>query len=72
MSSGSRDSGGGLVRRPLRFTLTRMGRHKTITDDDVLRIARDHFRAHGHTATTRQIAESAGVSESDAVCLPGR
>jgi AcrR family transcriptional regulator len=40
-----------------------MGRHKTISDDEVLGIARDLFRARGHTATTRQIAEAAGISE---------
>jgi AcrR family transcriptional regulator len=41
-----------------------MGRHKTISDDDVLRIARDIFQHHGHTATTRQIAQAAGISEA--------
>jgi AcrR family transcriptional regulator len=41
-----------------------MGRHKTISDDDVLRVARDVFRAHGHTATTRQVAQAAGISEA--------
>lgn len=41
-----------------------MGRHKTISDDAVLRIARDVFRTHGHTATTRQIADAAGISEA--------
>jgi AcrR family transcriptional regulator len=40
-----------------------MGRHKTISDADVLDIARDVFRARGHGATTRQIAEAAGISE---------
>ena len=35
-----------------------MGRHKTIADADVLRIARDVFTHHGHTATTRQVAEA--------------
>src|ERR1700680_996918 len=40
-----------------------MGRHKTISDDEVLRTARDLFRARGHAATTRQIAEAAGISE---------
>jgi AcrR family transcriptional regulator len=41
-----------------------MGRHKTISDDDVLRVAREVFRAQGHTATTREIAEAAGISEA--------
>ncbi len=41
-----------------------MGRHKTITDDEVLRVARELFRAQGHTATTRAIAEAAGISEA--------
>jgi AcrR family transcriptional regulator len=41
-----------------------MGRHKTISDHEVLGIARDVFRQQGHTATTRQIAEAAGISEA--------
>jgi AcrR family transcriptional regulator len=41
-----------------------MGRQKTITDDEVLRVARDIFLAHGHTATTREIAQAAGISEA--------
>jgi AcrR family transcriptional regulator len=41
-----------------------MGRPKTITDDAILRIARDIFRRHGHTATTRQVANAAGISEA--------
>lgn len=41
-----------------------MGRHKTITDDAILGVAREVFRAHGHTATTRQIADAAGISEA--------
>jgi AcrR family transcriptional regulator len=41
-----------------------MGRHKTISDHDVLAIARDLFRTHGHTTSTRQIAEAAGISEA--------
>jgi AcrR family transcriptional regulator len=40
-----------------------MGRRKTISDDAVLSIARDLFRARGHAVTTRQIAEKAGISE---------
>jgi AcrR family transcriptional regulator len=41
-----------------------MGRQKTITDEEVLRIARDIFREQGHTATTRGIAAAAGISEA--------
>jgi AcrR family transcriptional regulator len=41
-----------------------MGRHKTISDDEVLRVARDVFRERGHTATTREVAEAAGISEA--------
>lgn len=41
-----------------------MGRHKTISDQEVLQVARDVFRAHGHTATTREIAVAAGISEA--------
>jgi AcrR family transcriptional regulator len=41
-----------------------MGRHKTITDDAVLRVARDVFRDKGHTATTREVAQAAGISEA--------
>jgi AcrR family transcriptional regulator len=41
-----------------------MGRHKTISDEEVLRVARTIFRAHGHTATTRQIAKAVGISEA--------
>jgi AcrR family transcriptional regulator len=40
-----------------------MGRQKTITDDEVLRVARNIFREQGHTATTREIAQAAGISE---------
>src|ERR1700722_11028323 len=40
-----------------------MGRPKTISDDAVLRIARGVFREHGHTATTREIAQAVGISE---------
>jgi AcrR family transcriptional regulator len=45
-------------------TLARMGRHKTISDEDVLQVARDVFREKGHTASTRAIAEAAGISEA--------
>jgi AcrR family transcriptional regulator len=41
-----------------------MGRRKTITDEEVLRIARAVFREQGHTATTREIALAAGISEA--------
>src|SRR5262245_13697970 len=41
-----------------------MGRQKTITDDEVLRVARNVFREQGHTATTREIAQAAGISEA--------
>jgi AcrR family transcriptional regulator len=41
-----------------------MGRQKTISDDEVLRVARDVFREGGHTATTREIAQIAGISEA--------
>jgi AcrR family transcriptional regulator len=40
-----------------------MGRHKTISDDDVLAIARGVFRQQGHAASTREIARAAGISE---------
>jgi AcrR family transcriptional regulator len=48
----------------VRGTLGRMGRHKTVSDDEVLRAARGVFRAKGHTATTREIAEAVGISEA--------
>jgi AcrR family transcriptional regulator len=41
-----------------------MGRYKTISDDEVLNIAREIFREKGHTATTREIAQAAGISEA--------
>jgi AcrR family transcriptional regulator len=41
-----------------------MGRHKTISDENLLRIARDVFREKGHTASTREIAEAVGISEA--------
>jgi AcrR family transcriptional regulator len=40
-----------------------MGRPKTISDEAILRIARDIFRKHGHTASTREVAGAAGISE---------
>jgi AcrR family transcriptional regulator len=41
-----------------------MSRPKTISDDEVLRIACDVFREHGHTVPTREIAQAAGISEA--------
>ena len=41
-----------------------MGRRKTISDDDVLAVARTVFRARGHSASTREVAEAAGISEA--------
>jgi AcrR family transcriptional regulator len=41
-----------------------MGRYKTISDDEVLRVAREVFRERGHTATTREVAQAAGISEA--------
>src|SRR5215467_12399695 len=72
MSSGGRQVVAGASRRQvegswhtigLRGILGRMGRQKTITDDEVLRVARNIFREQGHTATTREIAQAAGISE---------
>ena len=40
-----------------------MTRPKTITDEELLAVARTVFRAQGHTASTRSIARAAGVSE---------
>ena len=47
-----------------RVTLSRMGRQKTISNEEVLRVARGLFRDKGHTATTREIAQAAGISEA--------
>lgn len=41
-----------------------MGRHKTISDDQVLQTARGLFAARGHGVTTREISQAAGVSEA--------
>jgi AcrR family transcriptional regulator len=41
-----------------------MGRKKTISDADVLRVARNVFREKGHSASTREIAQAAGISEA--------
>jgi AcrR family transcriptional regulator len=40
-----------------------MTRPKTITDDEILAVAREIFRTKGHAATTREIAVAAGISE---------
>jgi AcrR family transcriptional regulator len=41
-----------------------MGRPKLIEDRELLAIARDVFRQHGHTATTRDVAKAAGISQA--------
>jgi AcrR family transcriptional regulator len=41
-----------------------MGRHKQISDIEVLAVARDVFRAQGHSASTREIAAKAGLSQA--------
>ena len=41
-----------------------MGRPKTIEDSALLEIARKIFRERGHSASTRDIAEAAGISEA--------
>ena len=41
-----------------------MGRRKRIQDDELLTIAREAFAKDGITATTREIAQKAGVSEA--------
>jgi AcrR family transcriptional regulator len=41
-----------------------MPRPKTIADDELLRIAREVFGAHGHAASTRDVAAAAGISEA--------
>lgn len=41
-----------------------MGRPKTIEDADLLAIARNVFRQHGHTVTTRDVAKAAGISQA--------
>ena len=40
-----------------------MTRRKTISDEELLAVARSVFREHGHTATTREVARQAGISE---------
>lgn len=41
-----------------------MGRPKTIGDRELLLIARRVFREHGHTVTTRDVANAAGISQA--------
>lgn len=41
-----------------------MGRHKTVSDDEILVAARAAFDAQGHAASTRDIADSAGLSQA--------
>lgn len=41
-----------------------MGRHKTIADDELLEVARRVFRERGHTASTRDVASAAGISQA--------
>ena len=40
-----------------------MSRHKTIKDQELLEIAQKVFLEKGHAATTREIAEAAGISQ---------
>lgn len=40
-----------------------MTRPKTISDEELLEVARRVFREQGHTASTREIARQAGISE---------
>jgi AcrR family transcriptional regulator len=41
-----------------------MTRPKTISDGELLAVARKLFRAQGHMVSTRQVAEAAGISEA--------
>jgi AcrR family transcriptional regulator len=41
-----------------------MGRNRTIDDDELLRVAHEVFRDGGHTATTRDVARAAGISQA--------
>ena len=41
-----------------------MGRPKTIETSELLAIAREIFRKNGHTATTRDVAKAAGVTQA--------
>ncbi|XXY48503.1 helix-turn-helix domain-containing protein [Sorangium sp. So ce269] len=41
-----------------------MGRHRTIDDEELLKVARRVFRQGGHTASTRDVARAAGISQA--------
>jgi AcrR family transcriptional regulator len=41
-----------------------MGRNKTIDDIDLLAAAREVFRQRGHSASTRDVARAAGISQA--------
>ncbi len=41
-----------------------MGRHRTIEDKELLRIARTVFEQRGHAASTRDVAQAAGISQA--------
>lgn len=41
-----------------------MPRPKTISDDDILRVARQCFQQKGHSVSTRDIAKAAGISQA--------
>ncbi len=41
-----------------------MGRTKTIADEQILRRAREVFRAGGHGASTREVARAVGISQA--------
>lgn len=41
-----------------------MARPRTIEDETLLQIARGVFQAQGHTATTRDVARAAGISQA--------
>ena len=41
-----------------------MGRPKTIETSELLAIAREVFRKHGHTATIRDVAKAAGITSA--------
>src|SRR4051812_16199700 len=47
----------------MRYTYP-VGRHRTISDEQILAFARDIFRTQGHAASTREIASAAGISEA--------